>query len=71
MATTEPGGRGRCPRPADGRAAPVHTGLIEKAGGGISTETLGTIEHGRRQPQMRTLDKLARALGVEAQDLFA
>jgi hypothetical protein len=46
-------------------------GPDRKSGGGISTETLDTIEHGRRQPQVRTLDKLARALGVEAQDLFA
>ena len=38
---------------------------------GISTETLNAIEHGRRQPQVGTLDKLARALGVEAKDLFA
>ncbi len=38
---------------------------------GISTETLNAVEHGRRQPQVRTLDKLARALGVEAKDLFA
>ncbi len=38
---------------------------------GISTETLHAIEHGRRQPQVRTLDKIARALGVEAKDLFA
>jgi transcriptional regulator with XRE-family HTH domain len=38
---------------------------------GISTETLNAIEHGRRQPQVRTLGKLARALGVAAKDLFA
>jgi transcriptional regulator with XRE-family HTH domain len=28
---------------------------------GISTETLHAIEHGRRQPSMTTLDKIARA----------
>ncbi len=38
---------------------------------GISTETLNAIEHGRRQPSMRTLSKIAKALGVEARDLFA
>jgi len=37
---------------------------------GISTETLNAIEHGRRQVQVRTLQKLARALGVEVKDLF-
>jgi DNA-binding XRE family transcriptional regulator len=44
-------------------------GLAGEAG--ISTETLNAIEHGRRQPQVRTLAKLARALGVEVKDLFA
>jgi transcriptional regulator with XRE-family HTH domain len=34
-------------------------------------ETRNAIEHGRRPPQVRTLDKLVRALGVEAKDLFA
>ncbi len=38
---------------------------------GISTETLNAIEHGRRQPSVRTLGKIARALGVEAKDLFS
>ena len=38
---------------------------------GISTETLNAVEHGRRQPSLRTLDKIAKALGVEARDLFA
>ncbi len=38
---------------------------------GISTETLHAVEHGRRQPSIRTLDKIARALGVEARDLFS
>jgi transcriptional regulator with XRE-family HTH domain len=37
---------------------------------GISTETLNAIEHSRRQVQVRTLAKLARALGVEVKDLF-
>jgi DNA-binding XRE family transcriptional regulator len=37
---------------------------------GISTETLNAIEHSRRQVQVRTLAKLARALGVEVRDLF-
>ena len=36
----------------------------------ISTETLHAVEHGRRQPSLRTLDKIAKALGVEARDLF-
>ncbi len=38
---------------------------------GISTETLYAIEHGKRQPSVTTLDKLANALGVEVKDLFA
>ena len=38
---------------------------------GISTETLNAIEHGRRQVQVRTLEKIARALGVEVKDLFS
>ena len=38
---------------------------------GISTETVYAIEHGKRQPSVTTLDKLANALGVEARDLFA
>ncbi len=37
----------------------------------ISTETLHAIEHGRRQPQVRTLEKLAKALGVEVKDFFS
>jgi transcriptional regulator with XRE-family HTH domain len=37
---------------------------------GISTETLNAIEHGRRQVQVRTLTKVAKALGVEIKDLF-
>jgi transcriptional regulator with XRE-family HTH domain len=43
-------------------------GLAREAG--ISTETLYAIEHGRRQPSVRTLAKVAKALGVEAKDLF-
>jgi len=43
-------------------------GLAKEAG--ISTETLNAIEHGRRQVQVRTLAKLARALGVEVKDFF-
>ena len=38
---------------------------------GISTETLNAVEHGRRQPSMATLSKIAQALGVEARDLFS
>jgi transcriptional regulator with XRE-family HTH domain len=37
----------------------------------VSTETVYSVEHGRRQPSVRTLGKLARALGVEAKDLLA
>ncbi len=37
---------------------------------GISTETLNAIEHGRRRPSMRTLEKVAEALGVDARDLL-
>ena len=37
----------------------------------VSTETVYSVEHGRRQPSVRTLGKIARALGVEARDLFA
>ncbi len=44
-------------------------GLAREAG--ISTETLNAIEHGRRQVQVRTLEKIARALGVEVKDLFS
>jgi putative transcriptional regulator len=43
-------------------------GLAKEAG--ISTETLNAVEHGRRQPSVRTLGKLARVLGVEVRDLF-
>jgi transcriptional regulator with XRE-family HTH domain len=37
---------------------------------GISTETVYSVEHGKRQPSMRTLGKIARALGVEVKDFF-
>ena len=37
---------------------------------GISTETVYAVEHGKRQPSMRTLGKIARALGVEVKDFF-
>jgi len=42
--------------------------LAEEAG--VSTETVYSLEHGRRQPSVRTLGKIARALGVEAKDFF-
>ncbi len=44
-------------------------GLAREAG--VSTETIYSVEHGRRQPSVRTLGKIARALGVEAKDLFS
>jgi len=44
-------------------------GLAREAG--VSTETVYSIEHGRRQPSVRTVGKLARALGVESKDLFS
>jgi transcriptional regulator with XRE-family HTH domain len=43
--------------------------LAEEAG--VSTETVYSLEHGRRQPTLRTLGKIARALGVEAKDLLS
>ncbi len=43
-------------------------GLAKEAG--ASTETINAIEHGRRQPTVRTLGKFARALGVEVKDFF-
>ena len=43
-------------------------GLAREAG--VSTETVYSVEHGKRQPSVRTLGKLARALGVESKDLF-
>jgi transcriptional regulator with XRE-family HTH domain len=42
--------------------------LAEEAG--VSTETVYSLEHGRRQPTLRTLGKIARALGVEVKDFF-
>jgi putative transcriptional regulator len=38
---------------------------------GISTETLNAVEHGKRQPTVRTLGKIASALGVEVKDFFS
>jgi transcriptional regulator with XRE-family HTH domain len=37
---------------------------------GVSTETVYSFEHGYRQPSVRTLGKIARALGVEVKDFF-
>jgi putative transcriptional regulator len=36
----------------------------------VSTETINAIEHGRRQPTVRTLAKVAKALEVEVRDFF-
>jgi DNA-binding XRE family transcriptional regulator len=44
-------------------------GLAREAG--VSTETINAIEHGRRQPTVTTLEKLARALNVEVKDFFS
>jgi transcriptional regulator with XRE-family HTH domain len=38
---------------------------------GVSTETIYSIEHGRRQPTVTTLDKIAKALDVEVKDFFS
>ncbi len=43
-------------------------GLAKEAG--ISTETVYSVEHGKRQPSMKTLDKIARALGANPVDLL-
>ena len=43
-------------------------GLARAAG--VSPDTVYSVEHGRRQPSIRTLGKLARALGVEVKDFF-
>jgi transcriptional regulator with XRE-family HTH domain len=43
-------------------------GLAKEAG--VSTETIYSVEHARRQPSVRTLGKIARALSVEVKDLF-
>ena len=37
----------------------------------VSTETVYSVEHGRRQPNLKTLSKIARALGVEVGDLLS
>lgn len=37
----------------------------------VSTETIYAIEHGKRQPSVRTLGKIARALGIEVKDFFS
>jgi transcriptional regulator with XRE-family HTH domain len=37
---------------------------------GISTETLYRVEHGKRQPSLATLGKIARALGVDPRELL-
>jgi transcriptional regulator with XRE-family HTH domain len=37
----------------------------------ISTETVYSVEHGKRQPSMKTLGKLARALEVDPRDLLS
>ena len=38
---------------------------------GVSTETVYSVEHGKRQPSMKTLGKIAQALGVNPRDLLA
>ena len=43
--------------------------LAEEAG--VSTETIYSIEHGKRQPTVTTLGKIASALGVEVKDFFS
>ena len=43
-------------------------GLAKEAG--ISTETVYSVEHGKRRPSMKTLGKIARALGVDPRDLL-
>lgn len=37
----------------------------------VSTETVFSVEHGKRQPSLKTLGKLARALDVDPRDLLA
>ncbi len=37
---------------------------------GVSTETIYAIEHGKRQPSVTTLNKIARALDVEIFNFF-
>lgn len=43
--------------------------LAEEAG--VSTETIYSVEHGKRQPSVRTLGKIARALDAEVRDFFS
>ncbi len=43
-------------------------GLAREAS--VSTETVYSVEHGKRQPNLKTLGKLARALGVNPEDLL-
>jgi transcriptional regulator with XRE-family HTH domain len=47
----------------------VSTRVLSKRAG-VSTETIYSIEHGKRQPSVRTLEKIALALGVEVKDFF-
>ena len=44
-------------------------GLAREAG--VSTETVYSVEHGKRQPSLTTLGKIARALEVDPRDLLA
>jgi len=37
----------------------------------VSTETVYSVEHGKRQPSVRTLGKIARALDANAKDLIS
>jgi transcriptional regulator with XRE-family HTH domain len=38
---------------------------------GVSTETIYAIEHGKRQPSVTTLDKIAKALDAEVKNFFS
>jgi hypothetical protein len=54
-----------------GRAKGRILGIV---GDFVSTETVYSVEHGKRQPSVRTLGKIARALDVNdvnAKDLFS
>jgi transcriptional regulator with XRE-family HTH domain len=42
--------------------------LAERSG--LSTITISFIEQGRRKPQLKTLEKIADALGVRVKDLI-
>jgi transcriptional regulator with XRE-family HTH domain len=44
-------------------------GLAKEAS--VSTETVYSVEHGKRQPNLKTLGKFARALQVDPRDLLA